>query len=137
MDEFTAARAIVDAHPPTLDQATLALFLEEGHFARHIRRMRRLYGERLDFLEEQLRRHVGQGLVMEGTASGMHALAWLAPGVDDRKTADTLAAAGVESAPLSRYSLHKPKRGGLVLGFAGYPERAIRTAVRKIAAVLA
>jgi GntR family transcriptional regulator/MocR family aminotransferase len=46
VDAFMAARALSDRHCPVLDQAALADFIGDGHFARHIRRMRALYAER-------------------------------------------------------------------------------------------
>ena len=49
-ERLVAARAAADQHPPTLDQAVLADFILEGHFARHLRRMRMAYRERLEAL---------------------------------------------------------------------------------------
>jgi GntR family transcriptional regulator/MocR family aminotransferase len=43
VEAFTAARSIIDRHPPTLDQAILAEFIVEGHFGHHVRRMRQTY----------------------------------------------------------------------------------------------
>jgi GntR family transcriptional regulator / MocR family aminotransferase len=40
VEAFTAARSIVDRHPPTLEQVILAEFIMEGHFGHHVRRMR-------------------------------------------------------------------------------------------------
>lgn len=46
VDVFLAARRFIDIHPPQLQQAVLAAFISEGHFGRHLRRMRNLYAER-------------------------------------------------------------------------------------------
>jgi GntR family transcriptional regulator/MocR family aminotransferase len=46
VDAFTSARALADRGSPVFEQAVLAEFLHEGHFARHIRWMRQMYGER-------------------------------------------------------------------------------------------
>src|SRR5690606_16830392 len=46
VEAFLAARALIDRHSPILEQAVLADFIAEGHFSRHIRRMRGLYAER-------------------------------------------------------------------------------------------
>ena len=52
VDRFAAAQSVTMRHAPLLDQAVLCDFITEGHFARHIRRMRELYAERLAvFLE--------------------------------------------------------------------------------------
>ncbi len=42
VDAFTTMRLMVSRHPPLLEQYVLAAFIAEGHFARHIRRMRRI-----------------------------------------------------------------------------------------------
>lgn len=60
---FAAARTIVDRHAPTVEQAALADFIIEGHFARHIRRMRALYAERQALLVEAAR-HGGEQLAL-------------------------------------------------------------------------
>src|SRR6185295_16271833 len=49
---LVAARTVADQSPPVLDQLTLADFIAEGHFARHLRRMRQTYRERLEALAE-------------------------------------------------------------------------------------
>src|SRR5690606_12926366 len=56
IDRFISVRQSVDVAPPDLHQAVLAEFIEAGHFARHIRRMRTLYGERRALLEENIRK---------------------------------------------------------------------------------
>jgi GntR family transcriptional regulator/MocR family aminotransferase len=50
VDGFAAARSLVDRFPPVLGQAVLCDFITEGHFARHVRAMRELYGSRLAVL---------------------------------------------------------------------------------------
>src|SRR2546422_4856103 len=49
-DVFAAAQSVSTHHPPLLGQAVLCDFITEGHFARHIRRMREVYAERLAVL---------------------------------------------------------------------------------------
>src|SRR5207245_851758 len=74
---FIAARALIDRHSPSLDQATLADFINEGHFARHIRRMRTLYEERQAILVAAARREL-EGLIEVAPAdAGMHLVGWL------------------------------------------------------------
>ena len=55
MDVFAAAQSVSTHHPPLLGQAVLCDFISEGHFARHIRRMREVYAERLGVLLEAAR----------------------------------------------------------------------------------
>lgn len=50
IDSFVAARSLIDRYSPVFDQAILTDFIEEGHFARHVRRMRVLYAQRQEVL---------------------------------------------------------------------------------------
>ena len=56
---FAAVREATDIFPPTLNQAVLADFIDQGHFARHLRRMRQLYRERRSVLVQALREELG------------------------------------------------------------------------------
>jgi GntR family transcriptional regulator/MocR family aminotransferase len=133
---FIAARALTDRHSPSLDQAILADFINEGHFTRHIRRMRTLYGERQQVLVEASRRHLNGLLEVAPAGAGMHLVAWLPPGTSD-KTASTRAVRyGVEAAPLSAYAASPLVRGALVLGYAAVNAKQIRTGVRQLAQAL-
>jgi GntR family transcriptional regulator/MocR family aminotransferase len=133
---FRAARAAADRHSPTVDQAVLSDFLTEGHFARHVRRMRRLYAERQAALLAALRAHAAGRLSAEPCAAGMHLVGWLPDGVGDREVSERAHAAGLEAAPLSRYAIRPPTRPGLLLGWAGYDPAALDEGVRRLAAVL-
>src|SRR5260370_16703647 len=54
VESFRHARSITDGHSPITEQAVLADFITEGHFARHIRRMRALYQERQSVLFDSI-----------------------------------------------------------------------------------
>jgi GntR family transcriptional regulator/MocR family aminotransferase len=54
------------------EQLALAEFLRCGLFARHVRRMRRLYRQRRDALGEALQRHACAGAAIHGGTAGMH-----------------------------------------------------------------
>ena len=80
---FSAARDAADIFSSTLYQAVLADFLREGHFARHIRRMRVLYGERRNALVDALQSQMGKLCEVVGGQAGMHLVALLPRGVND------------------------------------------------------
>jgi len=133
---FIAARALVDRHSPSLDQAILADFIDEGHFTRHIRRMRSLYAERQQVLVETAQRDL-QGLLEVASAeAGMHLVGWLPQRTSDKAASAKAAHYGVEAAPLSAYSTNPLPRGGLVLGYAAVNARQIKTGVRRLAQAL-
>jgi GntR family transcriptional regulator/MocR family aminotransferase len=133
---FRAVRAACDRHSPVLDQAVLADFMTEGHFARHVRRMRDLYAERQGVLVDAIQRSLGDRLEARATGAGMHLVGWLEDGSDDAAVSARLREAGIEAPPLSRYGLLRPARGGLLLGWAGYTPEAIEKSVERLAAVL-
>jgi GntR family transcriptional regulator/MocR family aminotransferase len=132
-ERLVAARAAADQHPPTIDQAVLADFLVEGHFARHVRRMRMAYRERLEALTAAAERYCGGALRVRPVQTGLHALADLR-GVDAVRVSEEAAARGVEAAPLSAYFAGaEGATSGLVLGFAAVRPDAARRGMERLA----
>ncbi len=135
-EQFLATRRFIDVHTPLLEQMALGDFLTEGHFARHLRRMRRLYAGRREALVDELRHTLGDRLDISVPEAGMHLVVWLPEGRDDRQVASRAAARGLEVAPVSRFSLRPLPRGGLLLGYAGANREELRAAVHQLAAAL-
>ena len=136
VDAFAAARALSDRHPPGPSQALVAEFLAEGHFARHIRRMRTLYGERQAALVSAARSE-WQGLLEVSRAdSGMHLVAWLSNGMSDRGASQRAAAAGISAPPLSAYYHAAAARPALLLGYSSITARKIHEGARRLAAAM-
>lgn len=133
---FLAAKKIADYHCPVLDQAVTAEFMMEGHFSRHIRRMRTLYLERLEIFLEAIRTETDGALAIERPDAGMHVVARLTPGVDDIAVANAAARLGVSCTPLSCCYAGPRRVAGLLLGYAGYGSRQVRLGLRKLSAVL-
>ena len=71
VDIFGAAGSVSTHHPPLIDQAILCDFIVEGHFARHVRRMRELYAERLGVLLDAARERLGRVAGDLGRGSGV------------------------------------------------------------------
>jgi GntR family transcriptional regulator/MocR family aminotransferase len=136
VDAFVAARTVLDRQGATLTQAVVADFLEEGHFVRHIRRMRTLYRERQETLVRAAQRELDGLLEVGPCETGMHLVGWLKEGRDDREACRTAARAGVETEPLSRFCVARRQQSGLLLGYAGTDARQIRDAVRRLGAAL-
>lgn len=134
---FTAVRALNGSHSPLIDQATLAEFISEGHFARHIRRMRRLYEERQEILISEAKKHLTGFLEIKKSVSGMHVIGWLNEGVKDTIVAEKAVALGVKTSAVSSYSLTKwQQRGGLVLGYTATGEKQIKKGIKQLARVM-
>src|SRR5205085_727261 len=109
---------------------------EEGHFTRHVRRMRGLYLERQDALLKAAARELGDRLRVEGADTGMHAIGWLRPGSDDKSISRAARRQGIETPPLSRYCLKAKLPPALLLGFAALPPDQLRAGIRRLKAVL-
>ncbi len=129
---FAAARDATDIFSSVLYQAAMTDFIREGHFARHLRRMRMLYMERREALAGAIRAQMGDALEVVGTEAGMHFVALLPAGTDDVAIAMEAARRGVSVIPLSSCYLRPPSRGGLILGFGGAPGAQIGGAVRTL-----
>jgi len=136
VDAVARARASLPAPASALEQAALASFMDEGHFARHLRRMRGVYRERCEALLDALRTRCGGVLEPRPCDTGMQLCAMLPPGVLDTRVRDHAAELGVEVAPLTDYCFAPPRRGGLVFGFGAIPPQAIRAGVETLQRVL-
>ena len=106
----------MDIFPPALYQAVLTDFLREGHFARHLRKMRMIYRERRSALGEALR---NEDLEVLGDRAGLHLVVSLPEGTGDRKISERAARQGLWVMPLSSCYSGEPSQPGLVLGFGG------------------
>jgi GntR family transcriptional regulator/MocR family aminotransferase len=112
-------------------------FIREGHFSRHIRRMRMLYRERRLVLAKAIQTQMGDWLEVIGAEAGMHLAALLSPGVDDVEISCKAVQKGVCAMPLSSCYSTRPARGGLVLGYGGANVYQIHDGVRKLRMILA
>lgn len=138
IDVFAAARALTDNHSPSIDQAILNDFIEEGHFSRHLRRMRLLYAARQAALVAAARKDLDGLLDVPADEAGMHLVGWLPENISDKIAAEKALQQGVETKPLSVYSSESSlKRGGLILGYTAFSAGQIRNGVKRLAKALA
>lgn len=136
VEPFVAAKWLADRQTATLDQQVLSDFITEGHFERHLRRMRRLYQARRDALLEALRTQLGGLMLPGGDGAGLHLVGWLPPGTDAVQLSAAAASMGVAAPPLDPYYLGTARRPGLMLGFAALDEAKIEEGVRRLARVV-
>jgi|SRR5579862_3896611 GntR family transcriptional regulator/MocR family aminotransferase len=126
----------MDIFPSALFQAALSDFIREGHFVRHIRRMRIIYMNRAAKLADDIQRLCSPVLELAGPPAGMHLTAFLPEGVDDAAVAQRALERGVTVLPLSTFHLTQATRPGLVLGFGGADDAAIEHGVEVLAQIL-
>jgi len=133
VDAFLTVRRLIDIHTPMLEQAVLTDFIVEGHFTRHLRRMRTLYAERRATLLEAVSE---LPLEIHSPEAGIHCIGWLPDGMDDLAVVRQAAAHGLDLWPVSNFSIEPLARQGLLLGYGGYNVQEIKDGVRRLAAAM-
>ncbi len=120
------------------EQRALAAFIQDGHFARHLRRMRRLYAARQQALREALDRHWPVEGTVLGGQGGMHLVLSLPDTQTDSAVAERAFALGLSPRPLSFYGTPGGLQGfnGLVMGYAHVPADAVAAHVKTMARAL-
>jgi GntR family transcriptional regulator/MocR family aminotransferase len=133
---FAATRSVVSRHASLPDQAILADFMTEGHFGRHIRRMREIYAERRCVLLEGARERLGGLIDIAGVEAGLQTTGYLKGGIKGEAAVEAAARRDVELLSLSRYCRGRVEREGIKLGFAASDPNEIRRGVRELAIAL-
>jgi GntR family transcriptional regulator/MocR family aminotransferase len=120
-----AAKHYADWSCSPLGQETLAAFINEGHLARHVRRMRRLYGKRRGLLLEGLQSELSSWLEPIPNAAGLHLTAFTKGSLDGERLAAEAREREVGVVSLDRFGFGKRSRSGLVLGYGAVDESSI------------
>jgi GntR family transcriptional regulator / MocR family aminotransferase len=131
-DGFLTIRRAMDLGAPGFYQEVLADFIGEGHFARHIRRMRVLYHARRTALVASIGKELGPAVDVLGSEAGMHLAIALESGGNDMEIAERAAQQNLWIWPLSRSYMGEAPRQGFILGFGSTPVAEIPRAVRKL-----
>jgi GntR family transcriptional regulator/MocR family aminotransferase len=118
---FARLHGLLDGGASLLDQATVAAFMAEGHFTRHVGRMRRLYGERRRALAGALTRTLGPAFPVAPAMGGMHLVLRLPPGQRDVDAAARLYAHGLGGRALSTLAIRADPGQALLLSFTNIP----------------
>ncbi|WP_278977113.1 PLP-dependent aminotransferase family protein [Oligella urethralis] len=119
-----------------LEQAVLADFMVEGHYAAHVRRSRLRYAKRSVLLREAINEQLGPDWVSSNVEAGLHLVIHLPAGTDDVTIARAAKAAGIMVRPLSRYYLGEPSRAGVLLGYANVPDELIKPRFAQLARII-
>jgi GntR family transcriptional regulator / MocR family aminotransferase len=130
VERFTAVRQSADMCPSPASQEALARFIREGHFSRHIRKMRRLYEERRGVLVEAIKSVFGNSCELIGAEAGMHITLFLGDRLRDTEIAAQAAQRSLWLSALSLSYAGSDRRQGFVLGFGNAPAESIPGAVR-------
>jgi GntR family transcriptional regulator / MocR family aminotransferase len=132
IERFAAIRQVMDICPANLMQAVASEFIREGHFARHIRRMRLTYVKRHRALVGAIRDEFDKQAAVSGDEAGMHLALFIDGLRDDQKIAAKAAEKSLLLSALSPLYLGKSRRQGFVLGFGNTRVAQIAPAVRQL-----
>ena len=105
-----------------MPQQALAEFMTSGEFYRHIRRVRRIYGERRKFLMEWLANEYSDFGSFQDHQAGMQIVFHLKDCYSDVEISAKAIKSKLAVQPLSQFSVGHSKQNGLILGFCGYTE---------------
>ncbi len=133
---FVEAKELTDRQTPILEQQLLAGFLGEGHFERHLRRMRQLYRRRREALVEALAAQLPGRVQVIGASAGMHLMVRLLLPVEEEDVVARAAGLGVAVYPAGPYYAAGGHPPALVMGYAGMDEERIREGVCRLARAL-
>lgn len=133
---FSQMRGFLDGGQSSLPQFALADFMSRGLFASHLRRMRKLYKTRRQYLLQRVEQKFSEQLTWEPSDGGMHGVFLLPPGTDDKAIAEQANAAGLGIRPLSYYYDKQPALSGLVIGFSGYTETQIDAGLTRLQPII-
>jgi GntR family transcriptional regulator/MocR family aminotransferase len=130
------AKFVSDWHSPTLPQAALARFIDEGAFARHVRRVSAIYRQRRQILAEAITRDFAGHLELIPSTAGLHLTALARKMSADQVAAVAASAAhcGVAVQILSSFAVSGSQRAGLMLGYSAIPTADIKEGLQLLRA---
>ena len=133
---IVSALSVTGQFAPLVTQAALADFINEGHFARHLRRMRRLYAARRQYFMDICEDYLSPWLRLRRTESGIQLVGLFHGDHDDKAVARAALDQGVNVSPLSIQYRHSHVQRGLLMGFAAADEKTTKKAMGKLRDVL-
>lgn len=136
VEPFLAVRSLRVRPPPALPQLTLARFMREGHYARHVRRSRMVFLERREVLRAALSHDLGGAPELSGTEAGTRVVVWLPPGLPGEEAARRASAQGLVATPVGLFSRRPPERHGLLLGYGAFETDALERAAAALSRAL-
>lgn len=132
IEVFSKTLSFISNHSPMPEQVVLTDFIREGHFGRHIRRMRNFYAERQQILINATKNELNDYLEVKDDVAGMHLIAWLKNGLSDKELAEKALNFGVYTPPLSFYCSQTNLPDAFLLGYTGISAGEILEGVRNL-----
>jgi GntR family transcriptional regulator/MocR family aminotransferase len=134
--QFATAKSAIDGQSNVITQAIVTEFIQQGHFSRHIRKMRLLYKRNQDDLVSLINLHLKDKLRPVPVEAGMHLVAWLPQHINAEAIAAKALKEDLIILTLSQYSLKFRHHNGLILGFSGFTFNEMEAGVLVLKKVL-
>lgn len=117
---------------PRLDQHTIARFMADGHFSRHLNRMRKVYKRKLQLLTDALQQYAPH-VSYSGDEAGMHILINVHTGVDEQTLEKAALMKGIRVYGLRAYRTATTSgTPSFLIGFGGLTDTDICSAVEQL-----
>lgn len=133
---ITKAKWLCDRFCPILEQYALTDWIGEGHFERHIRRMRQLYNERRQVLIQALEKYFGERVTILGENAGIHVMVKIKTALPDDVVIQKAAAVGLGIISAREYYLQPQHQGEFIFGYAQLEESQIEQGIKVLSEIL-
>lgn len=136
IERLRQLKQVSDLHTDQLSQATLAEFVKTGMLDKHLKRMIRIYAQRLETIEKCMERHLPAGVQWTHPEGGMSIWITLPPGLDAAELLIHARERGVLFVPGRYFYVGSPQPNTLRLGFAGVEEKDIARGILTLGEVI-
>jgi GntR family transcriptional regulator/MocR family aminotransferase len=133
---LVAAKHLIDRHSAVQTQDALASFIAEGHLARHVRKMTRIYAERRDLLLDALSRYCGDQLAPIASSAGLHITAKLLAPTPAEAIRSRAAEVGVKVQSVDQCCIGPPPLNGITFGYGSIATQTVDAGIRLLAGVI-
>ncbi len=133
IEPFKAIKYYADSCNSYLEQAVLAAFIQEGEYAKYVRKVRKACLERQQTLVNAIEKYLPNVMSIEPSDSGIHAIAWLKDGWDIHQIMTISRSLGLGIQPLYRYSMEPLQKHALLFGYAAHKPAEITERIRQLA----
>lgn len=133
---FSRAKWLCDRFCPILEQYALTDWIREGHFERHIRRMRQLYNSRRQALIAAFGKYLYDRVTILGENAGIHLMAKIETNLSDETVIQKATAAGIGLISAREYYVQPQNQGEFVFGYGQLEETEIERGIFKLSQVL-
>lgn len=130
---FSLAKKQIDSQCSYLEQVALSLFIQEGHYARHVRKIRKACYERQQVLIRAIQTYLADILTIQVTDSGIHLLCWLNPDWTEQAFIAYCLKVDLAVQPLSRYCQTDDSQSAVLFGYAAHQPDEIWRNIQKLA----